>query len=212
MSAEITIYGHPFSSYTWKVLIACRERGLDYEFAEVGPDHPQNNELVQRANPMGQFPVLKHDGRIVIESDVITEYLDVAFPEAGAPLIPTDRLLAIEARQMSAVFDDYVQNHQGKLVLDALRPEDDRDPHGVKTARAALQRVYRWLDGWMEGKIWAASGAFSIADCSAAPALFYAHWAEPIPEELTHLRDYRRRLLERPSIASVVDDARYFRP
>ena len=112
---------------------------------------------------------------------------------------------------MSAVFDDYLQNHSGRVVYNNFQPEDERDPHVVRFSRSALQRVYRWLDGWMEGKTWAAAGRFGIAECSAAPALFYAHWVEPIPDELTALRNYRRRLLERPSIASVVDDARYFR-
>lgn len=210
MDAEITIFGHPFALHCWKVYIACRERGIAYEHAMVDPDHPRNKAIVDVAGPMGQFPVLEHDGRLVIQTDPIIEYLDVVF--ANPPkMIPEDRLASIEARQMARVFDDYVGGPLNQMVRNALRPEDQRDPYTNDIAQAALDRTYRWLDGWMEGKTWAANDSFSIAECSAASQLFYTHWAYQIPEDLVHLRAYHKRLLERPSIASVIDEARPMR-
>lgn len=206
----LEIYGHPFSSFCWKVYIACREREIGFEARMVDPDHAENSALVADAAPTGQFPVVVHEDRTVIETAAIIEYLDLAF--AGAPpMVPADRLAAIEARQMNAVFDDYVSVPLTGLVLESFRSEDDRDPTGCAGYRQTLDQAYVWLDRWMEGWEWAACGQFTIADCAAAPALFYAHWGHPIPEELGSLWAYRKRLLARDSVAQTVDDARYFR-
>ena len=99
-----------------------------------------------------------------------------------------------------------------RMVFNRLRPEDKRDPLVDGEAKATLDKAYAWLDRWMQGRTWAANDAFSIAECAAAPALHYANWGHPIPPACTALRDYRARLMARPSIARVVDEARYFRP
>ena len=112
---------------------------------------------------------------------------------------------------MDGVFDDYVQAPLTRMVLNALRDEDRRDPLAVAEAKAMLDKSYAWLDRWMKGREWAANDAFGLADCAAAAALFYAHWGYPIPDSHTALRDYRARLLARPSIARVVDEARPWR-
>ncbi|MEQ9316335.1 MAG: glutathione S-transferase family protein [Henriciella sp.] len=205
-----TIYGHPFAMYCWKVYIALRERGVTYETAMVDPDHAENTAFVNAASPMGQFPVLDHEGRIVVESDPIIEYLDLAFP-GTAPMVPEDRMAAIEARQMAGIFDDYVAGPLQQMVFEKLRPVGAKDPHGVETSKAALERTYRWLDKWMDGRTWAANETFGIAECAAGPALFYSHWAVAMPDDCTNLRAYHRRLLDHPSIASVIDDARLMR-
>lgn len=207
----LAIYGHPFASFCWKVYIAARERGVGYEARMVDPDHPENQAFCAEAGPMGQFPVLLDGERVVIETAAIIEYLDLTRGDAP-PMVPADRLAAIEARQMDKVFDDYLAQPLNRLVQDAMRPEAQRDPLGVGQAKAALDRTYDWLDRWMTGRVWSSGRRFGIADCAAAPALFYAHWGHPIPERHGALREYRRRLLERPSVASVVDEARYFRP
>jgi glutathione S-transferase len=131
--------------------------------------------------------------------------------ENAPAIIPTDPRVAIEARQMDSVFDDYVMAPLSRMVLNALREESKRDPYAVAEARATLDKSYAWLNRWMTGREWAANNAFSIADCAAAPALFYAHWAYPIPESLTARHDYRSRLLARPTIARIVDEARPWR-
>lgn len=204
------LYGHPFSSFTWKALIALYERDVAFEFMMLGPEHPVNDAFVARAAPTGQFPVLVDGERVVIESAAIIEYLDLHHG-AAPPLVPADSRTAIEARQMDAVFDDYVMIPLQRMVAAALREESKRDPHVEGEVQAALDKSYAWLERWMAGRTWAANEAFTIADIAAAPALFYAHWAFPIPETHAALRAYRARLLARPSIARVVEEARPWR-
>jgi glutathione S-transferase len=206
----VQIYGHPFAAFYWKPLIALYERDVPFEFLMVDAEHPENAEAVRRLAPTGQFPVLVDGDRTVIESAAIIEYLDLHHGRAP-PMVPADPRAAIEARQMDRVFDDYVMAPLQRMVFNALRDEDKRDPHVVTEAKATLDKSYGWLNRWMAGRQWAANDVFGIADCSAAPALFYAHWAYPIPESLTALRTYRARLLARPSIARTVDEARPWR-
>ena len=206
----IKIYGHPFAAFYWKALIALYERDVPFEFLMVDPEHPQNVEAVGRFAPTGQFPVLVDGDRVVIESAAIIEYLDLHHGDAP-PLVPADPRAAIEARQMDGVFDDYVMAPLSRMVLNVLRDEGARDKHLDAEAKATLDRSYAWLDRWMKGREWAANQDFTIADCAAAPALFYAHCGHPIPESHEALRDYRARLLARPSIARVVDEARPWR-
>jgi glutathione S-transferase len=113
---------------------------------------------------------------------------------------------------MDRFFDNYVMTPMQKIVLDAIRAAADRDPAGVADARSLLDVAYRWLDGALTGREWAAGSAFSLADCAAAPALFYADWVHPIGAGCANVRAYRRRLLARPSFARAVDEARPYRP
>lgn len=203
----IAIYGHPLAAYCWKVSIALYERALPFEFRMVDVDHPENVAAVGRHGPTGQFPVLVDGDRVVIETAPIIEYLDLHHG-AAAPMVPANPRAAIEARQMDGVFDDYVMAPLQRMVFAVLRKERERDPHVEGEVKAALDRSYAWLDRWMTGRHWTGHGSFSIADCAAAPALFYAHWAFPIPQSHENLCAYRKRLLARPSIARVIDEAR----
>ena len=112
---------------------------------------------------------------------------------------------------LDRIFDNYVSTPQQKVVFNAIRSEADRDPYGVTEARTMLERAYQWLDRHMEGREWATGDHFSLADCAAAPSLFYADWTHPIDPALTHLSAYRARLLARPSFARAVDEARPYR-
>ncbi|MFO1236535.1 MAG: glutathione S-transferase family protein [Alphaproteobacteria bacterium] len=202
----VRIYGHPLAAFFWKAAIALYERDVPFAFLMVDGEHPENAAAVARASPTGQFPVLVDGERTVIESAAIIEYLDLH--HGGAPpMVPADPRIAIEARQMDGIFDDYVMSVVTRMVLSVLRETDKRDPHVEGEVKAALDRAYAWLDGWMTGRVWAANETFGIADCAAAPALFYAHWAFPIPESHAALRAYRARLLARPSVARVVAEA-----
>lgn len=205
------LYGHPFASFVWKPLIALYERDVAFEFKMLDPDHPENAETVLRLSPTGQFPVLVDGERSVVESAAIIEYLDLAFGDAP-PMVPADPLEAVEARQLDGIFDDYVQEPMQAIVGNALRPADAKDPYGEELARGKLDKAYRWLDRRMAGREWAAGERFGIADCAAAPALFYADWVHAIPADLSALKDYRARLLARPSVARTVDEARPYRP
>jgi glutathione S-transferase len=160
--------------------------------------------------PMKRFPVLVDAGRTVLEATSIIEYLDLRHP-GPVRLVPADAGAALEARMMDRVFDNYVSTPQQKVVFDRLRPEPARDPRGVAEARAMLATAYAWLDKRMAGREWAAGDSFSLADCAAAPFLFYADWTERIDPAFANVIDYRRRLLARPSFARAVEEARPFR-
>ena len=204
----IELFAHPFSSYCQKALIAFYENGIPFEFRML--EDPGVGEEFATLWPIKRFPILREDGRVVMGASVIIEYLQVRHP-GPVRLIPDDPDLALQARMLDRVFDNYVMTPQGKFVFDALRPEGARDPHGVEEARRMLDTTYAWLDQHLEGRTWAAGETFTLADCAAAPSLFYADWTHRIPERHRNLTAYRARLLERPSFARAVDEARRFR-
>jgi glutathione S-transferase len=206
----LRIYGHPFAAFYWKACIAAYERNVPFEFMMCDQDHPENGAFITQAGPGGQFPVLDHDGRVVIESAAIIEYLDLNFGDA-APMVPADPRAAIEARQMDGVFDDYVMNVVNRMVFAVLRPPEKRDPHVEPEVVASLTKSYAWLETWFTGRTWAANETFGIADIAAVPALHYAHWAFPIPAGHKNLLAYRARLMARPSVRRVLDEARPYR-
>ena len=126
--------------------------------------------------------------------------------------MPAGADAALEARTLDRIFDNYVMTPMQKIVLDHLRPPEGRDPYGVAQAHEMLDTIYPWLDAKLAGREWAAGDTFSLADCAAAPSLFYADWVHEIPVELSTLKAYRARLLAHPSFARAVDEARPFRP
>ena len=209
--ATLKLYAHPFASYCQKVLIALYENGTEFDYRALTPDDPQAFAELEALWPFKLFPVLVDGAGTVIESSIIIEHLQLNHP-GPVRLIPEDARAALEARFMDRVFDNYIATPQTKFVLDSLRPAERRDPFGVAEAGARLDTAYRWLDQVMAGRTWAAGEAFTLADCAAAPSLFYADWTYPIPEKFTNLRGYRQRLLARPSFARVVDEARPYRP
>jgi glutathione S-transferase len=205
-----TLYGHPFASFVWKPLIALYERDVAFTFRIVDPDHPENQARIAELSPTGQFPALVDGDKEITQSNSVIEYLDLFHGDA-APMVPSDPREALEARMMTDVFDDYVQAPMQRIVGDALRAPAEKDPHGVASAHAMLDRCYAWLDRRMQARDWAAGSRFTIADCAAAPALFYSDWVHPIPNRHAALAAYRARLLARASVARVVDEARPYR-
>lgn len=204
------LYAHPFSSYCQKALIALYENETAFEFRMLSPERPEILQEFEALWPVKRFPLLVDGDRTLLEATVIVEYLALAYPGPFKP-VPQDLAAAIEVRMLDRLFDNYVSTPQQKIVFDAIRPEADRDPYGVAEARTMLERAYQWLDRHMQGREWAAGTAFSLADCAAAPSLFYADWTHPIDPALTNLRAYRARLLARPSFARAVDEARPYR-
>ena len=203
------LYAHPFSSYCQKALIALYENQTPFDYRNL-EDAQANTELTTLW-PMRRFPVLVDGERTVIEATCIIEYMDLHYPGA-VRLIPEDRDAALEARMLDRFFDNYVSTPQQKVVADRLRPEAERDPYGVRDARAMLETSYAWLDARMAARQWAIGDTFTLADCGAAPFLFYADWTHPIDPGFIHLRAYRSRLLARPSVKRAVDEARPYRP
>jgi len=206
----LQLFAHPFSSYSQKVLTALYEAGTPFDYRLLGPDDPATGEEWARLWPLKRMPVLVDGGRTVLESTAIVEYLAVHHPGA-ARLIPGDPDAAVDARMMDRVFDNYVMTPMQKVVFNALRPEPDRDAYGVREACALLEAAYAWLDGALRDKEWAAGDSFTLADCAAAPALFYADWVHEIGRAHVDLRAYRMRLMARPSFARAVAEARPYR-
>lgn len=202
------LYAHPFSSYSQKVLIALYENGTPFEYRNL-EDAGASAEL-ESLWPLKRFPVLLHDGRTVLESSTIIEYLQRHFP-GRVRLIPEGDA-GLRVRMFDRLFDNYVMTPMQTIVLDELRPKKVRDPHGVTAARAVLDRIYGWLDQHLAADAWVTGGEFTLADCAAAPSLFYADWAHRIPADHANLRACRARLLARPSVARAVDEARRYRP
>ena len=201
---------HPFSSYCQKVLIALYENATPFERLVVaGPDSPAAVRLAALW-PIKRFPVLVDGDRTILEASCIIEYLCLHHP-GPVRLLPEDPRLALDVRMLDRFFDNYVSTPQQKVVFDAMRVASDRDPYGVAQAREMLDTAYAWLDRRMADREWAAGDRFSLADCAAAPFLFYADWTHPIGDRHANVVAYRRRLLARPSFARAVDEARPFR-
>lgn len=207
-SHGLRLYAHPFSSYCQKALVALYENDTAFEYRHL--EDPDANAELTALWPMRRFPVLVDGDRTVLEASCIIEYLDLHHP-GPARLVPADPDLALEARMLDRFFDNYVSTPQQKFTFDALRPEADRDPYGVEQARAMLETSYAWLDTRMATREWAIGDAFTLADCGAAPFLFYADWTHPIDDRFPHVRAYRERLLARPSFRRAVEEARPYR-
>lgn len=203
-------YGHPFSSYTWKGLIALYENDLAFNYRPLAPDQPENGAAFARLWPIGKFPLLVDDGKPIFESSIIIEYLQLHHP-GPVRLIPADPDAALEVRMLDRIADNHVMTPMQRIVGNAMRPPERRDPVEVAQLEGALDTAYRWLDQWLDGREWAAAGAFSLADCATAPALFYSDWVHPIAESWANLKAYRARLLARPSVARCVEEARPYR-
>ncbi|WP_449619004.1 glutathione S-transferase family protein [Sphingomonas agrestis] len=202
----LELYAHPFSSYCWKVLIPLYENDTSFTYRSL--EEPGNPAEFARLWPIGKFPLLVDDGKPVMESSIIIEHLQRFHPGPVAFIPGGDA--ALEVRMLDRILDNHVMNQMTRVVVDAIRGPERHDSVEVAEAKAALQKAYAWLDQWMSGREWA-SGDFSLADCAAAPSLFYADWVDPIPEALISLRAYRARLLARPSVARAIDEARPYR-
>ncbi len=206
---NLKLYAHPFSSYCQKVLIALYENAIPFEWRMLEGAEAMGE--LAALWPLKRFPVLVDAGRTVVETSIIIEHLQLYHP-GPVRLIPEDPRVALEVRTLDRFFDNYVSTPQGRIVFNQLRPEADRDPYGVAEARAMLDTAYGWLDDVMARREWAAGSHFSLADCAAAPALFYADWTHAIDARFANVRAYRQRLLARPSFARAVDVARPYRP
>jgi glutathione S-transferase len=207
----LKLYAHPFSAYCQKVLVALYENQTGFDLRLLSHEDPQPMAELAALWPLKRFPALVDAGRTVVEATIIVEYLGLYHP-GPVSLLPADPAAALEVRSMDRFFDNYISTPSQKIVYDSLRPEAQRDQYGVADARAMLDTAYGWLDGIMAKREWAAGDVFSLADCGAAPFLFYADWTHRIDPAFAHVLDYRKRLLARPSFARAVDEARPYRP
>lgn len=208
---SLALYGHPFSSYTQKALIALYENATPFEFRCIGPDTPQHATEWLRRWPLRKFPLLVDGERNIAETSIIIEYLQLAHP-GPVRLLPADPIAALDVRFLDRFFDLHVMDALQFAVNSALGQIPVSKEAGLAIASERLDRAYAWLEGQLGGRTWAAGADFTMADCAAAPALFYADWTYQISEAFPQLRAYRARLLARPSFARAVEEARPFRP
>lgn len=209
--SDLVLHSHPFAAFCQKVLIALYENRTPFETVLVDLGDETSRNAFAAIWPVARMPVLEDRARGVTlpESSIIIEHLDLHH-RGPTRWIPEDPDLAVQTRLQDRFFDFYVAEPMQKIVLDRIRPEGAKDPAGVEAARATLDVAYGMLEQRMESRLWAMGEAFTLADCAAAPALFYADWVHPL-KGYPNVRAYRQRLLARPSFARSVDEARYFR-
>ena len=201
----LRLYGHPISSYTWKVLIALYENDTPFEHVTI--DQSTYAEFVALW-PVGKFPVLSDAARgtLVTETSVIIEYLDLHYP-GRTRFLPADPGSALEVRRWDRIFDNYVNTPIAKIVTDRLRPEGERDARGVEEARKLIRSTYTVIEPQLEGREFIAGDGFTLADCAAAPALWYGVRNAPLDRPYPRIAAYLEHLKARPSFARAVKES-----
>ena len=205
---SLEFFGHPFSSYTQKVLIALWTDETPFEYRQV-PENEENYAELKRHSPFALFPLLLDGGRPVFETTCIIEHLQAHHP-GKSRWIP-DGEHGRRVRFLDRFFDLHVMNNVQVPVGSKIRPEGTQDDYGAARARERLHVAYDWLEANLGDGPWAAGEQFTLADCAAAPSLFYADWVEEIGPERPKLKAYRERLLAHPVVARAVDEGRPYR-
>ena len=209
---SLKLYFHPLASFCHKALIALYENGIAFEPIIVDLGDEASRAAFQAVWPMAKMPVLRDEARdrIVAESTIIIEYLDAHYP-GRTRFLPADADRAWQARMWDRFYDHYVEEPMQKIVTDRLRPEGKNDSYGVEQAKGQLDQAYKIIEQEMKSKTWAMGDAFTLADCAAAPALFYANTVAPFADKQKTLRAYLGRLMARASFARVLVEAQpYF--
>lgn len=209
---SLILYQHPLASFCHKVLMALYENGTPFESRIIDLGNEESRASLLRLWPIGKFPVLRDEAldSTVPETSIIIEYLDRHYPGSTA-LLPRDPTDALCVRLWDRFFDLYVQQPMQAIVADKNRPEDARDPQSVEQAQTLLRTAYGMIEQQLGEKLWISGDALTMADCAAAPALFYAETLMPFDEQHIRLKQYYRRLLDRPSFVRVLEEAKpYF--
>jgi glutathione S-transferase len=204
----LRLYMHPLASYCWKALIAFYEADIPFEREIVDLRDERQRADFLKLTPLGKFPILVDEeaGKGYPESSIIIEYLAMRYPSA-ARLIPADRDLALRVRLSDRFYDNYVHAPMQRIVADRIRPADQKDPAGVAQAHFDLEAALALVDRDMSEGGWATGLTFTLADCSAAPALFYSNEVAPFGDRHPGCARYLQRLAERPSFARVLAEA-----
>lgn len=207
---SLQLFLHPLSSYCHKVLIALYESDMAFEAKRI--DDPAVAAEYEALSPLGRFPLLRDTsrGRVIPESTIIVEYLQTRFPDR-VRLIPADPDAALQVRLRDRLCDNYLHTPMQKFAADRLRPEGKKDPFGLAEAKAMFIKALAHIDAEMAGRAWAVGDTFTLADCSAAPALFYGeHFYGPFRDTHPHAMAYLDRLKARPSYARTLEEAQPF--
>jgi glutathione S-transferase len=208
LTPPLTLHYHPLSSYCHKVLIALDVLGITAELRLLNLGDAAERSAYLALWPLGKMPLLVEQGRPIPETSIIIEHLQRHHASPGRTLIPHDPEQALDVRLWDRLLDLYVMTPMQALTGDLLRPEGERDAHGVARARENLLTAYALIDQHLPGRTWVAGETFSLADCAAAPALFYAVTHVPFEPQHTHLAAYFNRLVDHPPVARTIDQAR----
>jgi glutathione S-transferase len=209
---SLKLYCHPLASFCHKALIALYENDVPFEPVMVDLSDETSRAAFRAVWPMAKMPVLRDEtrDRTVAEATIIIEYLDARYP-GPTRFLPTDPDQAWQTRMWDRFYDHYVQEPMQKIVTDRLRPAGNNDAYGVEQAKAQLHEAYAVIEPEIEAKTWMLGDAFTLADCAAAPALFYANTVVPFGETHRNLTAYLGRLMARPSFTRVLEEAQpYF--
>jgi glutathione S-transferase len=201
----LILHSHPLASYCWKVLIALHETGLAFEARMVDLGNREARAAFAALWPTAKIPLLQHGDRVVPETSIMIEYLDRL--AGGTALLPRDAEAQLATRLWDRLFDCHVMDPMQRTIAQMLRPEAERDPQALAAARNDLSNAYDLVEQRLVGR-WAAGHDFTMADCAAAPALFYASTVQPFPSGHMRLAAYFEDLMARPSVRRVVDEAR----
>jgi glutathione S-transferase len=207
---SLILYAHPFSSYCWKVQIPLDADGTAYTYRNIDPSEPGAMDELKTLWPIGKFPLLVDDGEVIAETSCIIEHLQTFHP--GPNVWIPEGEVGRRARFLDRFFDLHIQGNMQPSVNHALRPEGCGDAFGAEQGLKALRIAYDWLEANLPDSEWAAGDTFTLADCAAAPALFYADWVDEIGEHRPRLKAYRARLLAHPAVSKSVEGARQYRP
>ena len=207
---SLTLFAHPFSSYCWKVQIPLHADATRYTYRNVDPSEPGNMEELKRLWPLAKFPLLVDNGQIVAETSCIIEHLQAHHPGPNVWIPEGEE--GRRVRFFDRFFDLHIQGNMQPAVNHALRPEGSGDAFGAEQGLTRLRVAYDWLEANLPDSEWAAGDRFTMADCAAAPALFYADWVDEIGDRRPRLKAYRARLLAHPAVSQSVEKARPYRP
>ena len=209
---SLTLHYHPLSSFCWKALIALYENDTPFKGQIVDFGNAEQATAFRKLWPVAKFPVLRDERKnlTIPESTVIIEHLDRHYPGRTRFLSDTPDI-AHQIRLTDRIYDLHLHMHMQKVVGDRLRPEGKRDPHGVEDARTRMRTTLDMLDRDMQGKTWAVGDGLTMADCAAAPALYYVNLVMPFTETHPNMAAYLDRLLRHPSIARTVQEAEPYR-
>ena len=203
-----TLHYHPLSSYCHKALITIDVLGVEVDLRLLNLGDEAERSAYLALWPLGKMPLLVDQGRPIAETSIIIEHLQHHHASPGRTLIPRDADQALAVRQWDRLFDLYVMTPMQALTADLLRPQAERDAHGVARAREGLLTAYALIDQHLQERTWVASDTFSLADCAAAPALFYAVTYVPLARDHARLIAYFDRLMDHPPVARTIDQAR----
>jgi glutathione S-transferase len=206
---SLILHAHPLASYCWKVLIALYEKDIPFEARMVNLGDPEERAAFAALWPTAKMPLLEDGGRVVPETSIMIEHIDQTRP-GRISLLPGKPDMQLEVRLWDRIFDCYVMDPMQRFVAQHLRPEQERDARELETTRQALVSAYALIEAKIGDRIWAAGESFTLADCAAAPSLFYAATIEAFPANHPRLKAYFDRLMARPSVARTIDEARPF--